>query len=56
MKTKILKIRNFVAKDLRTSKYLHKRHRTSKDFVRSLEKTKMRKEIKNNYDQYQRLS
>lgn len=56
MKTKMLKIRNFVAKDLRTAKYSHVRHRSAKDFVRSLEKTKIRKEIQNNYDQYQRLS
>ena len=56
MNKKTPKIPNFVAKDLRTTKYLHKRHRTSKDFVRSLEKTKIRKEIQNNYDQYQRLS
>jgi hypothetical protein len=56
MKKKTLKIRNFVAKDLRTAKYSPKRHRTAKDFVRSLEKTKMRKELMNNELQSQRFS
>jgi hypothetical protein len=56
MKKKTLKIRNFVAKDLRTAKYSHKRHRTAKDFVRSLEKNKIRKEIEQNDSQYQRFS
>ena len=44
-----VKIRNFVAKDLRTPKYSLKRQKTAKDFVRSIEKNKTRKEIQENY-------
>lgn len=44
-----LKIRNFVAKDLRTPKYSLKRQRTAKDFVRSVEKNRARKEILEKY-------
>jgi hypothetical protein len=56
MNKKTPKIRNFVAKDLRTAKYSHVRHRSVKDFVRSLEKNKTRKEIENNVFQSQRFS
>jgi hypothetical protein len=56
MKKKTLKIRNYVAKDLRTAKYSHKRHRSAKDFVRSFEKNKIRKEIEHNVSQSQRFS
>lgn len=56
MKTLTFKMRNFVAKDLRTEKYLHKRQRTIKDFVRSVEKNKIRKELINDYAEYKRIS
>ena len=44
-----IKIRNFVAKDLRTPKYSLKRQKTAKDFARSVEKNKTQKEIRENY-------
>jgi hypothetical protein len=49
MKKIVLKKRNFVAKDLFTPKYAMKRHRTAKDYVRSIEKNKIKKEITDNY-------
>jgi hypothetical protein len=39
-----VKNRNFIAKDLRTPKYSLKRQKTAKDFVRSIEKNRARKE------------
>lgn len=45
----VIKNKNFVAKDLRTPKYSMKRQKTSKDFVRAVEKTKIKKEIFENY-------
>jgi hypothetical protein len=44
-----VKNRNFVAKDLRTPKYSLKRQKTAKDFVRSIEKNRARKEISEIY-------
>jgi hypothetical protein len=44
-----VKNRNFVAKDLRTPKYSMKRQKTSKDFVRAVEKLRTKKEIYENY-------
>lgn len=48
MKKIVIKKRNLVAKDLFTPKYAMKRHRTCKDYVRSVEKTKIKKELKTN--------
>jgi len=45
----IVKNRNFIAKDLRTPKYSLKRQKTAKDFVRSIEKNRARKEISEIY-------
>lgn len=44
-----IKIRNLVAKDLRTPKYSMKRQKTAKDFARSVEKNKTQREIRENY-------
>lgn len=49
MKKIVIKKRNFVAKDLFTPKYALKRHRTAKDYVRSIEKNKTKREITDNY-------
>lgn len=49
MKKIVFKKRNFVAKDLFTPKYAMKRHRSGKDYVRSVEKNKIKREIKDNY-------
>ena len=40
------KPRNLVAKDLMSGKYRCKRERTAKDFIRSFEKLKTHKEIR----------
>lgn len=44
-----VKLRNFVAKDLRTPKYSLKRQKTARDFIRAVEKSKTMKEIRENY-------